>query len=262
MVEKFLLFVFLVFSSANAFASQAPQAHQQASPQPGLFDSYNLSITYHNDFCLQFPQDAECTTKPVLQGLSLHGLWPDKKDDPKNTYIYCGLPASSVKQWCDPSIDVKNQMSQEEFNALAAIQPGDISCLYNHEWYAHGTCSGLSVVDYFEDALTLAQRFLQLPRVNQLVLSSAGKTLDLATIQAALAHDLPAAGASAIVLCRQDKNSKAWYFSSFTVGLDKDNLMQFPAAASFAPLKPFPDGSGNNHPDTGNCPQTGILFAP
>ena len=153
-------------------------------------------------------------------------------------------------------------MPADEFAELSAVQPED-SCLYNHEWYAHGACSALPVADYFADAVTLARRFLALPHVNAVVKSAAGQTVDLATLQEALTQDLGAASSgSAVVLCRQDRQSKAWYFSSFTVGLDKQNLMQFPAPASFAPLKPYPDQNGVPRPDVGNCPQTGIRVAP
>lgn len=260
MTKNVFFALFLICMGTSAVADeQAPFA----APKPGNFDNYVLSITYHNDYCAQYPKDAECTTQPVMQGMSLHGLWPSQNDDMKNSYGYCDLPASQVKNWCAADIDVKGRMSPEEFADLSSVQPGDISCLYNHEWYAHGACSALSVADYFQDALTLAKRFQQLPRVNELVKNSAGKIVDRAPFQQAIAQDLgPAAANSAIVLCRQDKKTKAWYFSSFSVALDKVNLMQFPAPASFSPMKPYSDSSGKPQPDTGNCPETGIVVAP
>ena len=246
--------------SLNAFAG-APE-ETRAAPTPGAFDTYVLSMGYHNDYCSQYPKDAECTVQPLVTGLALHGFWPDKTGDTKHTYGYCDLPASKVKNWCDPAIDVKSRIPAAEYSELAAVQPGDdTGCLYNHEWYAHGACSQLSIADYFEDALTLAKRFQQFPATNALVKSLAGTTATRAVFQQALAQDLGANATSAVVLCRQDK-SNAWHFSSFSVALSKTNYRQFPDPASFAELDLYPGPDGKPARNLGNCPESGIIIAP
>jgi ribonuclease T2 len=257
MIKSASLVVLLL--SATAFADGVEQS--QSAPTPGAFDTFVLSMGYHNDYCNQYSTAAECTIPNVAKGLGLHGLWPDKAGDTKHSYGYCDLPASKVKNWCDPAIDVKSRIPADEFAELAAIQPGDdTACLYNHEWYAHGACSQLSIADYFEAALTIAKRFQQLPATNALVKSLAGKNATRALFQQALESDLGANSASAVVLCRQDK-SKGWHFSSFSVALSKTNYRLFPAAESFGQLDLYPGPDGKPVPDLGNCPDTGIIVS-
>lgn len=262
MILKLFFSIFLFASLQIAFAATEDPNHSPNN-KSGDYDTFNLSMTYHNDYCAQHSRDMECTTQPIFQGLSLHGLWPDRRDDPKNKYGYCDLPADKVKIWCDPAIDVKSKIPADEFSQLLSVQPGDVSCLYNHEWYAHGSCTNRSVADYFMDSLSIAQRFLKLPNLQQVVKNSAGKTVDLVVFQNALLQDLgPKADDFSIVLCRKDQKTGSFYFSSLLVGLDKVNYMKFPEPSSFAPLKPRADADGKPQPNRGNCPATGIQVSP
>jgi ribonuclease I len=231
---------------------------------PGAFDAYVLALTYHNEFCREKPQEAECNQGPVLKGMVLHGLWPNRNDDPKNSYGYCDLPPEQVNHdWCSAAIDVKNQMPAKEFAELAESVPGTTDCLYNHEWYAHGACSGLSVSEYFADALAITKSFQALPHIQRLIQASAGKSVDRADLTNALMQDLGNdADGKFVVLCRKDPHSGTEYFSQLSIGLDKDRLMDFPAADSLAPLKPYTDKNGQQKRDQGNCPAHGIVVVP
>jgi ribonuclease I len=257
---------FSILCGAEVPAPTTPQLASHITNTPGAFDTFTLSLTYHNDYCVEYPTDAECNPSvgTVIKGVVLHGLWPDRADDPKSTYGYCDLPASKVNaNWCAADIDVKSQIPAQEFSALLAQVPGTVSCLYNHEWYAHGTCSGIPIGPYFADAMILAQRFQTLPATQKFIADSAGTSVDRAGFVQALAADLgPNAADSAIVLCRVDKTTNTTSFSSFSIALDKVHYMDFPAQSGLAQLKPYVGPSGVPAKDVGNCPDTGIVVAP
>src|SRR5581483_12190272 len=96
------------------------------------FDYYMLVLSYAPDFCDQsnVQKDAlECGAGRKV-GYVVHGLWPQGENSrgPEN----CGS-ASPV--------------SQSIVQAMLHYFP--TASLIQHEWRAHGTCSGLSVNDYF-----------------------------------------------------------------------------------------------------------------
>jgi ribonuclease T2 len=96
---------------------------------PG-FDFYLLNLSWSPEFCHSHPSAVECASHA---GFVLHGLWPQKNDGsyPENCSI---APGPS-----DPS-------------AYKDIYPDQH--LLQHEWQAHGTCSGLSADDFFNTART------------------------------------------------------------------------------------------------------------
>lgn len=64
--------------------------------QPGVFDNYVLAMSYGNDFCVSKPNIPECqddTEKDA--GMVLHGLWPNRHNDPKHEYGCCGKVSAS-----------------------------------------------------------------------------------------------------------------------------------------------------------------------
>lgn len=96
------------------------------------FSYYLLVMSYAPDFCAQ-PQGKkdpqECGTGRHISFV-VHGLWPQGENSrgPEN----CG-PASPVPK--------------EVIRATLKYIPTE--SLIQHEWAAHGTCSGLSAADYF-----------------------------------------------------------------------------------------------------------------
>jgi len=109
------------------------------------FSYYLLVLSYAPDFCdqAQGNQDPrECGAGRHV-GFVVHGLWPQGETSrgPEN----CG-PASPV--------------SPEIIQATLSYIPTE--SLIQHEWAAHGTCSGLSAADYFA-ALRKARDSVTLP---------------------------------------------------------------------------------------------------
>jgi ribonuclease I len=133
--------------------------------------------------------------------------------------------------------------------------PGTQSCLYDHEWYAHGTCSGLAADPYFEDAQALAAKFIALPHFRELISSQAGKSVTRAQLTSALTADLGAASeASLLFLCRKnghDSGGERYSFSEVDVTLDAQAFMKFPSSESFGQTADKSSGS---------CPSDGILI--
>ena len=113
-----------------------------ASPD---FSYYMLVLSYAPDFCDQ-PQGnkdpRECGTGRHI-GFVVHGLWPQGE-------------TSRGPESCGRASPV----SQTVVQATLPYIPTE--SLIQHEWSAHGTCSGLSAADYFA-ALRKARDSVMLP---------------------------------------------------------------------------------------------------
>jgi ribonuclease T2 len=130
-----LLLVFLCACKANAPAS-SPGPSVSSEPasshlaQGSGFDYYLLNLSWSPEFCYSHRDAPECATHSTFV---LHGLWPQNTNGtyPEN--------CSSVPGPADPS-------------SFSDIYPDQ--GLLQHEWQTHGTCSGLSAVDFFTNART------------------------------------------------------------------------------------------------------------
>jgi len=100
-----------------------------AAPQ---FSHYLLVLSYAPDFCAQ-PQGKkdprECGAGRRV-GFIVHGLWPQNE-------------TSRGPQNCGPASPVSKAIVQTTLKYIPT------ESLMQHEWDAHGTCSGLSAADYF-----------------------------------------------------------------------------------------------------------------
>jgi ribonuclease T2 len=95
--------------------------------QPGVFDYYLLNLSWEPEFC-HSPRNADTRECEVGgRGFIVHGLWPQFTSGyPEHCSDAAGLP--------DPS-------------SMLDLMPD--TRLVRHEWFTHGTCSGLSPADYF-----------------------------------------------------------------------------------------------------------------
>ena len=112
---------------------------------PGSFDYYLLTLSWAPEFCATHAGNApssECGPARHL-GFVVHGLWPENDD-------------GSYPQDCAPAQPV----AQPTVEHMLAIMPA--RGLIQHEWAAHGTCSGLGAQDYFA-AIEKAFRQVQIP---------------------------------------------------------------------------------------------------
>jgi ribonuclease T2 len=102
--------------------------------EAGRFDFYVMSLSWSPGFCAT----AAGQNDPLQCGpehhfaFVLHGLWPQ--------YQRGGWPQNCSTEAADESL----------VNSMLTIMPSPK--LVAHEWEKHGTCSGLSPKDYFEEA--------------------------------------------------------------------------------------------------------------
>lgn len=125
----FLAFVLagLVFSG-----SATARSHKRRSSSTSEFSYYLLVLSYAPDFCGQAEGNKdprECGAGRRL-GFVVHGLWPQNEE-------------SRGPERCAPASPVSRAIIQATLNYIPT------ESLIQHEWAAHGTCSGLSAADYF-----------------------------------------------------------------------------------------------------------------
>src|SRR5579885_2762832 len=136
---------FIAASVICLLSGTADARSRKKKPTPApQFSYYLLVLSYAPDFCDQ-PQGnkdpRECGAGRHV-GFVVHGLWPQGETSrgPEN----CG----------------SSPVSQAIIQATLPYIPTE--SLIQHEWTAHGSCSGLSVEDYFA-ALRKARDSVTLP---------------------------------------------------------------------------------------------------
>jgi ribonuclease T2 len=117
-----------------------------STPASGPFDYYLLSLSWAPEFCAQ-PGEAAANPRECASGIGtgfvLHGLWPEAS-------------AGKNPESCGPAKTVSRGLVNELLPYMPS--PG----LIQHEWTAHGTCSGLDQDAYFTKVL-LARAAVQIP---------------------------------------------------------------------------------------------------
>jgi ribonuclease T2 len=116
--------------AALLFAVSASARHRNraSSGEPGDFSYYLLSLSWSPAFCLSSPNSAECKG-PRRYGFIVHGLWPQNE-----------------KGWPE-NCDVRSQVPDDVAKEISDLMPA--RGLINHEWTAHGSCSGLDPAAFF-----------------------------------------------------------------------------------------------------------------
>jgi len=121
------------------------RSRRSRASSAGDFSYYLLVLSYAPDFCDQ-PQGnkdpRECGAGRQL-GFVVHGLWP--QGDTSRGPEFCGG---------------SSPVSQAIVQSMLRYIPTE--SLIQHEWTAHGTCSGLGAGDYFA-ILRKARDFVKLP---------------------------------------------------------------------------------------------------
>lgn len=94
------------------------------------FSYYMLSLSYAPEFCAHAanPQASECG--PGRPAFVVHGLWPQNEN-------------GRGPERCGPARPVPADLARSMIGYFPA------GSLLQHEWATHGTCSGLSMADYF-----------------------------------------------------------------------------------------------------------------
>lgn len=167
---------------------------------PDLYDSFVLASTWQAGFC-NFKVAGKVDSKPECvalatgelkpSNLTLHGLWPNKKECGIN-YGHCG----------GQPLDLKPQTRKE----IETWMPNFIfsTSFGSYEWNKHGTCqTALDDDAYFLKAVS-AVKALNGSKLGALVLASMGKKLSKADLVNAIKADDPKAVGSVAFLCSKD----------------------------------------------------------
>src|SRR6516164_5327606 len=127
-----LLFVGCCRCCEFALAKHKKQPAMTSDASAGDFDYFLLTLSWAPEFCATNPNgrtSVECAPNQH-RGLVVHGLWPqyDNGKWPQDCASTPPVASSTVDH-------------------MMPIMPG--KSLIQHEWEKHGTCSGMSVQDYF-----------------------------------------------------------------------------------------------------------------
>ena len=132
------------------------------SPRTTVIGSESASstwfvVTWGPALCKVEPTNLGCTSGHVGemgQTMVLHGLWPQP-----STNQYCGVPKEIADRVRNihgsdmPSVQLSDAVRTELQSMLS-----DADVMAPHEWYAHGTCSGVTPDEYFENASALTDQ--------------------------------------------------------------------------------------------------------
>ncbi len=177
-------------------------------PQPGDFNSYAFSLSWQPAFCESHQSKKECKSLKAgdfdAANLVLHGLWPNQDNDREHDYGFCNVPAD-VKEldgsgkWCQMP-DLK--LSQATKGELGRVMPGYQSCLQNHEWYKHGTCSGMQPDEYFAKASAFVEGVAK-TKLGALLTANVGKRVTMAQLKASAKKDYGEKGSNLRFICKK-----------------------------------------------------------
>ena len=156
---------------------------QKAARKPA---HYLLAMSWLPGFCATHGRKKEC--RNARRGdyssahLSLHGLWPQPKDN-----AYCGVSET------EKSIDRRGRwdllpalkLSSKTKNELKKYMPGFSSNLQRHEWIKHGTCYSKDPETYYADSILLAKA-IDKGGVDELITSLKRKKVTLKQIKRAM----------------------------------------------------------------------------
>lgn len=118
-------------------------------------DSHVLAVSWQPGFCEHKGKDDKPECKDMARGelvvdhVTLHGLWPNKKECKKN-YGSCGGPEENGHV----------KLTDETLSLLKPWMPNARydQWLVNHEWDKHGTCRMLDADGYFRESVALTQK--------------------------------------------------------------------------------------------------------
>lgn len=132
-----------------------------------------LVVTWGPSLCRVDPANSGCRSGHVT-GLGktfiLHGLWPQP-----STEQYCEVPRDVSDRKRNPvplPDDVRNRLQ---------TMLSDPTLMATHEWYAHGTCSGVAPPEYFTLATDLAQEVFRV--LNPVFGASGGRQLSARAVR-------------------------------------------------------------------------------
>ncbi len=149
------LAVAAVLAALVAVAVVAVGVHRRerpgAEPSPSSSSTSSvLVLTWAPSLCKIETSASGCRSGRVErlgQSFVLHGLWPQPRSQQ-----YCDVPKKAAARERKPLA-----LPPDLANRLQTMM-SDSDVMAPHEWYAHGTCSGVTPAEYFGIATGLAEQ--------------------------------------------------------------------------------------------------------
>lgn len=140
----------VVVAAAVAFSLLVLDRKPRPAEVASASSSSLLVVTWGPSLCQVEPSNSGCRSGHVRslgRTFVLHGLWPQP-----STEQYCDVPKRTPDRSRKPV-----SLPPDLQTSLKAIM-SDSALMTTHEWYAHGTCSGVTPPEYFGIAAALADQ--------------------------------------------------------------------------------------------------------
>ncbi len=220
----------------------------QAYSKVDSFDYYILSLSWQSAFCEYKAGKPACRSQKKSDfsayNFVLHGLWPNKKGRNGHRYGYCNVSKSikwkdKKRRWCKmPSLNLSKSVRAD----LNKFMPGTMSCLQRHEWYKHGSCSGLSEDKYYAVSNRLVDLFSK-TSFNKLVANNVGNYVRRSELLKAFDQDFGKGSRDYLELrCKRVKGKKL--LTEIRIQLQKD-LSKIDNLKDLLPTRKFKTMRGN-----------------
>jgi ribonuclease T2 len=146
----------------------------------GVSTSSLLVVTWGPSLCKVASSHVGCRSGHVGSlgpSFVLHGLWPQP-----STEQYCDVPKGT------PDRDRKPVQLPPDLQASLKAMMSDSAVMTTHEWYAHGTCSGIAPPEYFGVAAALADQARRL--LDPIFRKAAGRRVSARSVREAVEAQL------------------------------------------------------------------------
>lgn len=156
--------------------AMAESSGQACSLEPKQQDSHILALTWQNTFCSYNSKKPACQLGQQHKQFTLHGLWPNSTLCGQN-YNYCGEIKQRPNSLCQyPALSLSVNTRQKLERVMPSSKAG--GCLQRHEYWKHGTCSGLDAENYIELSSHLAKQMNRSRFVKSFINSQIGQRVD------------------------------------------------------------------------------------
>ncbi len=186
--------VLAVIAAAAVVFSLAVMDRRPRPAEVTSSDSSLLVVTWAPTLCKVEPSNSGCRSghvKSLGRTFMLHGLWPQP-----STEQYCDVPKRTPDPYRNPV------PLPDDLKASLKAMMSDSTIMTTHEWYAHGTCSGVTPPEYFAIATALAREANQV--LNPLFGQAVGGRVSSRAVRAAFDAKLGSASGSRVSLSCRD----------------------------------------------------------
>lgn len=213
--------------------------------QLGDFSEYTFAMSWHPGYCTGQRGAPECDSPGA--GLTLHGLWASLPDRLK-------AEGMDTPQWWREGCDhVTGKVPEKNFCALAPVplssdvrgrleqvMPGTQRCLERHEYVKHAACFGFDEDAFFRKNIEFFDIVGQ-SSFGALLAAPERREIQRNELIRAYGDAFGTRDTRSLKLVCDVHDGRAW-LSSVEIGITREGLDAFPAAASLTPLL------------RGNCP--------